>query len=66
MLLPRVNQTQYLNLKDLNCSILKPKRFKLIQNSDTIINIFQFFNANQGRQREIYAPELVTLVVDFH
>ena len=60
------NQTQYLNLKDLNCSIPKPKRFKLIQNSDTIINIFKFFNANQGRQTEIYAPELLTLVVAFH
>ena len=43
-----------LNPKDL-------KRHKMATQS-----FFKIFDTNQGRQTEIYAPELVTLVVAFH
>ena len=45
---------------------LNPKRFKPTQNkiaTQSFFSFFPFFDTNQGRQTEIYAPEHVTLVV---
>ena len=47
-----------LNPKDL-------KRHKIATQS-FIFFLILIFDTNQGRQTEIYAPELVTLVVAFH
>ena len=47
-----------LNPKDL-------KRHKIATQS-FFFKFFNFFDTNLGRQTEIYAPELVTLVVAFH
>ena len=48
-----------LNPKDL-------KRYKIATQSFFFFFFFFFFDTNHGRQTEIYAPELVTLVVAFH
>ena len=48
-----------LNPKDL-------KRHKIATQSFIFFFNFLIFDTNQGRQTEIYAPELVTLVVAFH
>ena len=44
---------------------LNPKDLKRhqIATQSFFFKIFKFFDTNQGRQTEIYAPELVTLVV---
>ena len=43
---------------------LNPKDLNLHKGATQ--SFFFFFDINQGRQTEIYAPELVTLVVAFH
>ena len=47
---------------------LNPKDLKQhkIATQSFFFKFFKCFDTNQGRQTEIYAPELVTLVVAFH